>query len=531
MHACLQISEILQVIFANVTEVKTSSSVRPSYTTLYHLALTCRTFREPALDALWAYIQTPDVLIMCLPQNARAQPVKWAAGGGMVRLIRRLVADDWATFQKYALRVRSFTFTKYDAKHHGLHESDALALFNSQSSPSPLFPLLHELYWYDQRVVLLPCLQRCISTTLIRLVIHLECWSSPMVDLLAGMGKACPNIKEFRCSAPPASACTMLSDIVTCWDDLEILETGAVNAQALKHLASLKQLRELKMLVPAGYSPEPMSLFSVIFSVDTISMTVPSVQFLLAFLTPLQLSTKSVQLRIKKAPNAVDLDHLLSFLTEHFTSNVLESLNFGVVHPNYFGSHAIPELTASTLRSLQAFAGLTNLDLSSTHISITDDEILDLVSAWPQMRHLYLDTNWGRGVRLGVTFLGLAGVLERCPKLRSLGINLDTTASTNSPSPTRQQYTGITSEQVTDLRVGYAECNDVETIGNLLAGMCPNLNNIYSARPANTYRYNEDISTRHLWFKGAGTWKKVEGFIVQRRKEQLTQQWVYTHRF
>ncbi|KIK35346.1 hypothetical protein CY34DRAFT_812243 [Suillus luteus UH-Slu-Lm8-n1] len=528
MHACLQIPEILQVIFANLTEVKNSSSVRPSYTTLYHLALTCRTFREPALDALWAYIQVPEVLITCLPQNVRARPVEWAAGGGVVRSIGRLVAADRATLQKYAFRVRSFTFKEDNAKHHVLHESDALSLFNSGSSPSPFFPLLQELYWYDQRDVLLPCLQRCISTTLIRLVIHLKCWSSEMVDLLAGMGKACPNIKEFRCLEPPASACTMLSDIVPCWGDLEILETGAVNAQALKHLASLKQLRELKMLVPEGYIPEPMSLFSVIFSVDTISMTVPSVQFLLAFLTPLQISAKSVQLRIKKIPNAVDLNHLIPSLAKHFKSHVLESLNVGVVRTEYFFGRAIPELTASTLRSLQAFAGLTNLDLSSMHISITDDEILDLVSAWPQMKYLHLDTNWGRGVHLEVTFLGLVGVLERCPKLRSLGMNLNTTAS---PSPTLLQYTGIASEQVTDLRVGYAECNDVEAIGDLLAEMCPNLNNIYSPRSENTRWHDQDISTRHLWFEGLQTWKKVEGFIVQRRKEQLTQQWVYTHRF
>ncbi|KAG1761254.1 hypothetical protein EDD22DRAFT_897640 [Suillus occidentalis] len=528
MHACLQISEILQVIFANLTEVNTSNSVRPSYTTLYHLALTCRTFREPALDALWAYIQMPDVLISRLPQNVRVRSLEWAAGGGMLSSIGRLVAADRVTLQKYAFRVRSFTFKEDDVKHYVLHESDALSLFNSGSSTFPFFPLLQELYWYNQRDMLLPCLQRCISTTLIRLVIHLKRWSSAMVDLLAGMGKACPNIKEFRCLAPPASACTMLSDIVTCWGDLEILETGAVNAQALKHLASLKQLRELKMLMPAGYIPEPMSLFSVIFSVDTISITVPSVQFLLAFLTPLQLSAKSVQLCIDQVPNAVVLDYLIPSLTEHFKSHVLESLNVGVVHPKYVFGRAIPELTASTLRSLQAFAGLTNLDLSSMHISITDDEILDLVSAWPEMKHLYLDTNWGWEVQLGVTFLGLAGVLERCPKLRSLGINLNTSAS---PPPTLQQYTGIASEQVTDLRVGCAECNDVEAIGDLLAEMCPNLNNIYSARSANTHWHDQDISTRHLWFEGLQTWKKVEGFIVQRRKEQLTQQWVYTHRF
>lgn len=532
MHACLQISETLQAIFANVTEV-TTSGIQPSYITLYYLALTCRTFRELALDALWAHIQETYMLAMCLPQNARSQPVKSAIyvgyASGCVKFLRPLVNDDWATFQKYARRVRSLTFKKYDVRHQRLHDSAALALLGSHPSPSPPFPLLHELYWYDKRDVLLPCLQRCISTTLTRLVVCSDRWPSAMVDLLAGIGKACPKIKEFRCSMPRASACTMLSDIVTCWDDLEILETGAVNAQALKHLASLKQLRELKMLVPEGYSLKPTSRSSTMFLVDKFGVTAPSVQFLLAFLAPLQISAKSAQLDIKTAPNAVDLNHLLSSLTEYFKSNVLESLNVRVARPASFADPALFKLTASAFQRLRAFAGLTNLNLSSMHISITDDEIQDLVSAWPQMKHLHLHTNWSWEVtRLGVTFLGLAGVLERCPNLCSLGINLDTTTPKNSPSPAHQ-YTGITNEQVTDLSVGYAECNDVEAIGNLLAGMFPNLAHIYCTRPV--VPDHEDLSTRYSWFKGAGTWKKVDDFITQKRKEQLTQRWVYTHRF
>ncbi|KAG1871377.1 hypothetical protein DFJ58DRAFT_497210 [Suillus subalutaceus] len=449
-----------------------------------------------------------------------------AITGNMVRLLRPLVDDDWVTFRKYARKVRSLTFKKHDVRHCGLRDNVALALLDSHASPSPSFPLLHELYWYDMRDALLPCLHHYISASLTRLVIHSEHWPLAMVDLLAGVGKACPKIKEFRCSTPPASACTMLSDIVTYWDDLEILETVAVNAQALKHLASLKQLRELKMLVPEGYSLEPTSPFSVIFSVDKISMTAPKVEHLLAFLAPLQLSAKSAQLNIKTAPNAVDLGQLLSSITEHFKFNVLESLNVGVARPTDFADHALFEPTASALRGLRAFTGLTNLNLSSMHISITDDEIIDLVSAWPQMKHLYLDTDRSWEVtRLGVTFLGLAGVLERCPKLRSLGINLDTTAL----SHTHHQYTGITSEQLTDLHVGYAECNDVEAIGNLLAGVCPNLSHIYCTRPVNPDY--EDVSTHHTWFEGAGTWKKVENFIIQRRREQLIRQWIYTGRF
>ncbi|KAG1850618.1 hypothetical protein DFJ58DRAFT_842399 [Suillus subalutaceus] len=470
LSAC-PISETSQAIFAKVTEV-TAGGVQPSYTTLYYLALTCRTFRELALDALWAHIQETYVLAMCLPQDTRSQPVNLGiyVDSNCVRFLRPLVDDDWTTFQKYARR-------------------------------------------------------RCISTTLTRLVVCSERWPSAMVDLLAGIGKACPKIKEFRCWMPPSSsACTMLSDIVTCWNDLEILETLAINAQALKHLASLKWLRELEMLVPIGYSLGSTSRFSVMFSVDKFGITAPNVQFLLAFLTPLQISAKSAQLDIKTAPNAVDLHHLLSSLTEHFKSNVLESLNVMVARPAKFSDPALFELTASAFQRLRAFAGLTDLNLGSMHISINDDEIQDLVSAWPRMKHLHLHTNWRWEVtRLGVSFLGLAGILERCPNLCSLGINLDTTTQKDSPSPVHHQYTGITSEQVTDLSVGYAECNDVEAIGNLLVGMFPNLVHIYCTRPVDPYY--EDVSTRHAWFEEPGTWKKVDDFITQRRREQLTQRW------
>jgi len=119
----------------------------------------------------------------------------------------------------------------------GLHDSAALALLGSHSSSSPLFPLLRELNWYDERDVLVPSLQGCISTTLTRLVIHSEHWPSTMVDLVAGLGKACPQMKEFCCSSPPISACTVLSDLVTGWDELEILETGAVDGRcSILHL-------------------------------------------------------------------------------------------------------------------------------------------------------------------------------------------------------------------------------------------------------------------------------------------------------
>lgn len=148
---------MLKAIFAELMPI-TESGVQPLFATLYHLALTCRAFQELALDALWAHIQTPDMLVMWLPQAARSQPATLTARGRIMldisrhslRLLRPLVDDDWATFQKYACRVRSLTFEKYDDwKTRKLHDSAALALLGSSASLPLPFPLLRELYWND----------------------------------------------------------------------------------------------------------------------------------------------------------------------------------------------------------------------------------------------------------------------------------------------------------------------------------------------------------------------------------------------
>lgn len=44
-----------------------------------------------------------------------------------------------------------------------------------------------------ERDDLVPCLQRCIFTTLTRLVINLEYLPSTVIDPMAGLGKPCPN--------------------------------------------------------------------------------------------------------------------------------------------------------------------------------------------------------------------------------------------------------------------------------------------------------------------------------------------------
>jgi hypothetical protein len=65
-HVCLFPTEIILCIFALVDEDKLGDGSRP---TLAALARTCRTFKELALDLLWANITGFKPLLSCLPDG------------------------------------------------------------------------------------------------------------------------------------------------------------------------------------------------------------------------------------------------------------------------------------------------------------------------------------------------------------------------------------------------------------------------------------------------------------------------------
>lgn len=69
MHNCLKISEILTVIIEHAYSDPDSRPVIATRT-LVALALTCKTFLEPALDRLWHEQQTLVPLVKTLPVDA-----------------------------------------------------------------------------------------------------------------------------------------------------------------------------------------------------------------------------------------------------------------------------------------------------------------------------------------------------------------------------------------------------------------------------------------------------------------------------
>ena len=71
MHACLRVHEILANIFTGITtEDPAHLFGRAGLNTLGSLATTCKTFTEPALDALWDTQPSLFQLLKNLPSDA-----------------------------------------------------------------------------------------------------------------------------------------------------------------------------------------------------------------------------------------------------------------------------------------------------------------------------------------------------------------------------------------------------------------------------------------------------------------------------
>jgi hypothetical protein len=66
MHHCLDIPELICIIFELVS----------SNRDIVALALTCKTFRDPALRTLWAKLPSFDPLVRCLPNDIWKEEVK-----------------------------------------------------------------------------------------------------------------------------------------------------------------------------------------------------------------------------------------------------------------------------------------------------------------------------------------------------------------------------------------------------------------------------------------------------------------------
>ncbi|TCD69579.1 hypothetical protein EIP91_007001 [Steccherinum ochraceum] len=136
---CLQVSEILVYIFSYVRDRNDGQA------TLFAIASSCRTFCDPALDALYRTVPNIATIFRCLPADAwyieeAPSPVPEYQVVKTIHLKRFLREEDWKSVERNARRVRMVGTGWYLGVSEKWAISDGLFLSMKHRFPPQLLP-------------------------------------------------------------------------------------------------------------------------------------------------------------------------------------------------------------------------------------------------------------------------------------------------------------------------------------------------------------------------------------------------------
>ncbi|KIJ65487.1 hypothetical protein HYDPIDRAFT_110584 [Hydnomerulius pinastri MD-312] len=398
--------------------------------TLASLARTCSAFQGPALDVLWEELPTMEPLIRCLPNDL------WTLNSpdGTLKFVREFTDSDWAVFRRYANRVKVLGF-----RHSGHPDAeskivscvavDVLQTLKQflPSQPHYLLPRLRDMHWLHEEKEYLQFLPIFLSPNLAALTLPTRCWPESVRHHLSSLGRTCPEMRSFhysplryyhsRRSAPGREERSTLSDSLRQWKTLESIHTCPLDEATMRHLTSLKTLRELSIWV-LEQCPQYQSKIEFSSTLDTIQLRASDDAFLLSALSTIHFSPRRVILMMDNvAPGS--LQTLLQSLPSFFPANLLTSLS--VI--SFDTTHA--ELGSQPIKSLCHYKSLKILHLRGVTVDIGDQELEDLARSLPSLEMLdVLGSSWRRSDAT-VSARGLLSLVKHCPHLVKLGVHAD----------------------------------------------------------------------------------------------------------
>ncbi|KAI0076369.1 hypothetical protein K474DRAFT_1663028 [Panus rudis PR-1116 ss-1] len=156
MHRCIQVDEILRVIihFVSPSIPRTVGQLEARNKSFLSLALTCRTFRDPAIDALWETQYGIWNLVKHFPEDLYKVSTT-EENHHVWTFEREPVEADWEGFSRYAKRVRNLLLNTFPSRTRDAHPSPEAyqTLLCHTAKFGPLLPTLRSIHWQDNRIL------------------------------------------------------------------------------------------------------------------------------------------------------------------------------------------------------------------------------------------------------------------------------------------------------------------------------------------------------------------------------------------
>ncbi|KAH7909873.1 hypothetical protein BJ138DRAFT_1088702 [Hygrophoropsis aurantiaca] len=421
MHQTLHIEELLCHIFAQITDPRT----------LFSLACTCQTFKDPALNALYFQIDNFTPLIKCLPRDLWIS-VKYVLSHEELIFIRPMNPNDWNVFQTYANRVKRLSYLAFSKA----IRPDVLDSLLSQLAPMGImFPKLQALNWDDGRVD---------AAKVFRLLL-----GSPLVDFSIGNFKDNSYTPDFfPCLLPPSVKSLDLgigradhvvaSHLICQAYGLERLRCSVLTQDDMLHLATLPSLRTLEVqdLVTSSQSKRRNCLDGRPAFQNLQSLSICSDSLLECFnlIHAIQQEHTTPLVHLFAAQHMPPTDvspaaasKLLEILSSIYTTSTLSRI-FIDVRPRDGGRLHLPPISIDVIAHLFVFRNLTVLDLEFANaFMLDDDDLTRMARAWPNLLELRLGEVGHWKMEKRITFAGFYSLIELCSNLRELSLSIDAT--------------------------------------------------------------------------------------------------------
>ncbi|KAG1731275.1 hypothetical protein EDB19DRAFT_1340198 [Suillus lakei] len=498
------IPEVVQLIFEYVYDPNRTEEDSEGRVTVAGLARTCRAFRDPALDVLWAQLHSLDALVLC-------SGGRWVNNNSQVVWDRPLYDADWRILASYAKRVYTLTVSPQS----DTWDISTMHLLNCFPRPGPLLPTLTELNWMSDREDFFPFLHCFCGPALKYLTLSPVLWSVRKCAAVASLAPSCPFLEDLSCFGADESSMQAISEAVVGWTKLQGLEAGPVNEQALTHAASLQTLRSLSFSVSSDLAPHVLEFCS---PRAVIAISAPTPSSLQAFMQNIHFSIQCLQLHC-------------SLYDDVFPHLFFSHLKVGVVHPEKLTrlsliiettsdkdtSNESIVLNSRMLHPLLSFTGLDHLDLGHSCTAHIDDTFLsELVLSCPRLKELYLGDQNGWLIAPLLTFDGVATLMKHCRQLCLLGIFFNATFESN---PVYVAPVDAVSPKITHFLVGASPINEPAKVAAVLSFLLPSVTSISHCIP--------EKSSKEL--KGRmENWEAVDKMFeifVAARKQSWEQGW------
>ncbi|EIW74229.1 hypothetical protein CONPUDRAFT_78197 [Coniophora puteana RWD-64-598 SS2] len=447
MHPCLEILELLEQIVSHV-EDKDS---------LAKFARVCRSFQEPALDALYINVEcffeffvslSSDVCYLTdfVTQESRLSLAHAELEGftrrrlvGAVHILtfatfisehvqmfkRDISPSEWSALITRAARVKTIRQTIYQRSSSKILSSiDVVDALNKCPVPN-LFPNLRALYYIlpfgslNPRLLLGPQLRHLIiAETAVAL-----CATLPMLPMW------CPLLETLNTASVSSwtpSELVHASNVVVQWRHLRSLSIGPVNEPILTHIASLQPFHRLALDALTDSSPwlrttqtiHIRNVDRLIISGDTLQTCAEALGKLFSPPPGINAGTTRVsELNLRgKSPS---FSAIAAAINTYIYPENLTRLSIAMIGSEPDSSTGFDIRDFPRFSQLRRFSYLYRPSDQGNHV-VTAEQTLAAISHWPLLEELHIYPT----IKPPLSFVDLMTVFWRCPHLRDLGLTV-----------------------------------------------------------------------------------------------------------